>query len=155
MIDLQVWLNVIVKVNHVRKGDNVNIAEFAFITGMSKSTIRYYEDQKLLMPKRNANGYRMYSDEDIQDARLITSLRKAGISLEDIRLLIEIKNKEVSIECKDESILFVEKQIASIEDTFTHLQIILKQFRQIQSEILKGNGTDLVKMVELLNKEGE
>ena len=61
----------------------------------------------------------------------------------------------MSIECKDESILFVEKQIASIEDTFTHLQIILKQFRQIQSEILKGNGTDLVKMVELLNKEGE
>ena len=74
----------------MRKGDNVNIAEFAFITGMSKSTIRYYEDQKLLIPKRNANGYRMYSDEDIQDGKLITSLRKAGLSLEDIRLLIGV-----------------------------------------------------------------
>lgn len=139
----------------MRKGDNVNIAEFAFITGMSKSTIRYYEDQKLLIPKRNANGYRMYSDEDIQDGKLITSLRKAGLSLEDIRLLIEIKNKKVSIECRDETILFVEKQIACIEETFNHLQIIHKQFQQIKAEILNGNGNDLVKMVELLNREGE
>lgn len=55
-----------------------------------------------------------------------------------------------SIECRDETILFVEKQITCIEEIFNHLQIIHKQFQQIKAEILNGNGNDLVKMVELL-----
>lgn len=56
--------------------------------GTSSRTIRFYEKEGLLIPKRNCeNGYREYSEEDIKRLEKIKLFRKLGISIEDIRLL--------------------------------------------------------------------
>ncbi|AEB29869.1 hypothetical protein CAR_c11770 [Carnobacterium sp. 17-4] len=47
----------------------MNIGELLSATGASKSTIRYYEDQKNLVPERNKNGYRKHTNEDLKDFR--------------------------------------------------------------------------------------
>ena len=35
-------------------------------TGLDRATIRYYEKEGLLNPHRTENGYRDYSDTDLQ-----------------------------------------------------------------------------------------
>ena len=61
-------------------------------TGLSRSNIRFYEKEKLIEPSRNeSNGYRDYSENDVQNIKKIAYLRTLGISIEDIRNIISEK----------------------------------------------------------------
>lgn len=61
-------------------------------TGLSCSNIRFYEKEKLIEPSRNeSNGYRDYSENDVENIKKIAYLRTLGISIEDIRSIISEK----------------------------------------------------------------
>ena len=61
-------------------------------TGLSRSSIRFYEKEKLIEPSRNErNGYRDYSENDVENIKKIAFLRTLGISIEDIRSIISEK----------------------------------------------------------------
>ena len=64
----------------------MKINEVEALAGITKKNIRFYEDQGLLSPRRNAdNGYRDYSHEDVQILLQIKLLRKLGVPIEEIR----------------------------------------------------------------------
>lgn len=64
----------------------MTIQAFSEKTGIAKSTLRFYESKNLLHPKRDeANGYRMYSKDQIAEGKLISSLRLADIAINDIQ----------------------------------------------------------------------
>lgn len=64
----------------------MKINEVESLAGITKKNIRFYEEQGLLNPRRNAdNGYREYSDEDVQILLRIKLLRKLDVPLEEIR----------------------------------------------------------------------
>ncbi len=56
-------------------------------SGIPRANIRYYEKEGLLHPVRLENGYREYSEEDLQTLLRIRLLRELGLSLEQIRKL--------------------------------------------------------------------
>ena len=56
-------------------------------TGMSRANIRYYEQEGLIAPQRDSNGYRNYQESDVQALERILLMRRLGVSLEDIRAL--------------------------------------------------------------------
>ena len=61
-------------------------------TGLSRSNIRFYEKEQLIEPSRNeSNGYRDYSENDVENIKKIAYLRTLGISIEDIRSIISEK----------------------------------------------------------------
>ncbi len=66
---------------------------------ISMDTLRNWEMNGLLTVKRKDNGYRVYTDEDIQRLKIIRSLRCANYSLEAIlRLLQQLsKNPDTDI----------------------------------------------------------
>lgn len=66
----------------------MKINEVEQVIGITKKNIRFYEEQGLLHPSRNStNGYRDYSEEDVETLRQIKLLRKLGIPIEDIKRL--------------------------------------------------------------------
>lgn len=65
----------------------MRIQQAEILAGISKKSIRYYEEEGLLTPKRNQNSYRDYSEDDVRTLQKIKLLRKLGVSLEEIRLL--------------------------------------------------------------------
>ena len=69
----------------------MKINELEDLLGVSKATIRYYEDQGLVTPPRMENGYRDYSDEEVQLFQKIIVLRKLGLGIPEIRDLIDGK----------------------------------------------------------------
>lgn len=67
----------------------MTIKEVEARTGLSRSNIRFYEKEKLIWPVRNENnGYREYTEKDVEDIKKIAYLRTLGISIEDIRKMI-------------------------------------------------------------------
>ncbi len=54
-------------------------------TGLSRSNIRFYEKEKLIEPSRNeSNGYRDYSENDVENIKKIAYLRTLGIYVTDL-----------------------------------------------------------------------
>lgn len=69
------------------------IGHLAEATGVTVDTLRYYEREGLL-PRvdRTAGGFRMYSEEMAQRLQFIKQARELGLSLREIRELIEPEN---------------------------------------------------------------
>lgn len=53
---------------------------------ITRKSIKYYEEKKLLSPKRNASGYRVYDGGDVQKLKMILDFRSMGFPLEKIEL---------------------------------------------------------------------
>lgn len=65
----------------------MTIKEIEELTGMARANIRFYENEGLISPNRNANGYRDYSMQDAEILQKIKLLRSLHISLEEIKAL--------------------------------------------------------------------
>ena len=63
----------------------MTIKEIENLSGMTRANIRFYETEGLLRPARDSNGYRNYSEEDLNTLQKIRLLRTLHLSLEDIR----------------------------------------------------------------------
>lgn len=62
-------------------------------SGMTRANIRFYESEGLLNPARQENGYRDYSEEDLNILLRIQLLRTLELSLEEIRAVQQGKRK--------------------------------------------------------------
>jgi DNA-binding transcriptional MerR regulator len=67
----------------------MRIGELSRRAGASPRSIRYYEQQGLMLAKRQANGYREYDEADLRLVREIRSLLINGFDLEDIRPFVD------------------------------------------------------------------
>ena len=64
------------------------IKQVSTITGLTKKAIEYYTLQGLVAPAVLNNGYRDYSQNDIELLNKISVLRKLGISTEEIKTVL-------------------------------------------------------------------
>ncbi len=51
------------------------------VSGISIHTLRYYEKEKLIIPKRKINGRRLYTDEDMVWVEIVKRLKDTGMSI--------------------------------------------------------------------------
>lgn len=65
----------------------MTIKELEERTGMTRANIRYYESEGLIAPKRLDNGYRDYSEEDVNTLEKIRLLRELRLDIDAIRLV--------------------------------------------------------------------
>lgn len=101
------------------------ISDFSKVTGLSKETLRYYAEVKLLEPAYidPKNNYRYYDDGSYFLAVLLVKLRRFGFSIQEMisvmgdesfanleSLLIK---KKIEIQMRIEDLLF---QIEEIDD---------------------------------------
>ena len=67
----------------------MNISDAAKALGITRRAIKLYEEQGLLSPvARKDNGYRDYTDDDLNTLRKIQLYRKLGVGLSDIRRIM-------------------------------------------------------------------
>ena len=113
----------------------MTIKEIEQMTGLTRSVIRYYEKEKLIDPIRNAsNGYRDYSEEDVENIRKIAYLRTLGISVEDIRRLINHEADLYRIVKKQKQML--EQQMSDLENAKSMCERMLASSEKVDYEHL-------------------
>ena len=67
------------------------ISELATKVGLSRTTLLYYEKQGLISSRRQANGYRLYSDQDLQQLKLLQQLQAGGLTLKECLACLETR----------------------------------------------------------------
>lgn len=71
-----------------------DIGEVSDIVGVSTRTLRYYEEEGLLVPARTANGYRRYTPADLDRLQEILLLRHMGMSVAKIPSALSATEEE-------------------------------------------------------------
>lgn len=154
------------------------IGQVANFLGVSRDTLKFYEEKELVKPKQNMeNGYRKYNHYDIYDITTVNFYREIDIeikkiqelrkskSIDGIHLLLEEKEQEVLQEIEYKKLLLKKLQIVKedCEKIKQFLgQYIVKEMKplEIKGEIehftaydkydtLKKNADNLKKAVTL------
>jgi len=80
---------------------------------LTKKAVEYYEQEGLISPKIDENGYRNYSAEDVSILKEIGVLRKLGISIAEIKGILTSTNKSAALaKCKYKMDLEIERAMA-------------------------------------------
>jgi MerR family redox-sensitive transcriptional activator SoxR len=69
--------------------DRLPIGELARRTGIAVSAIRYYEEQGLIAPHRNAGGQRRFLRSDIRRLSFVLIAQQFGFTLPQIRQVLD------------------------------------------------------------------
>lgn len=91
----------------------MKINEVEDLLNTPRANIRYYEKEGLINISRKENGYRNYSEEDIQRLKKIIILRKLGVSVEQIKDLLS-GDAELS-QVLEDTIVKLEKQVEELK----------------------------------------
>lgn len=62
-----------------------SIGEFSALTGLSAYTLRYYEQEQLIVPGRKENGRRCYTEDDLRWIAFIQRLKDTGMPIKEIQ----------------------------------------------------------------------
>jgi MerR family copper efflux transcriptional regulator len=108
----------------------MKIRKFAQLTGLSSKTIRYYESIGILpSPKRTPNGYRDYTEQDVERARFVAGVRSLDLSLEEIMELLAMRDRR---EAPCRTLLnLVEQKANQIEERIRLLKQMEVDLRQL------------------------
>jgi DNA-binding transcriptional MerR regulator len=108
------------------------IGEASEQTGLTTNTIRYYEEAGLIPPaERMANGYRIYSDEDLERLRFIRSARALDFPLEDIEEILAFRDRGEP-PCRYVMTL-MEEQIDGISQRIRELEQLRAELRRLHT----------------------
>ncbi len=70
----------------------LRIGQVAEIVGLSLRTVRFYEEEGLVVPvARTDGGFRLYDNDCVDRFRLIMQMKPLGFSVEEMRALIETR----------------------------------------------------------------
>lgn len=108
----------------------MEIRELSTQTGVSSKNIRYYEEIGLLPPPaRKPNGYRLYSQPDIERLKLVAGARRLDISLAEIKEILDMRDQEQA-PC---TVLLdlLTKKATEIETRIHELQLLQAELRQL------------------------
>ena len=70
-----------------------SISEFSRLTNLGIHTLRYYEHENLITPKRNSSNRRCYSDKDLAWTYFIKRLKDTGMPIKEIQRYAELRAK--------------------------------------------------------------
>lgn len=138
------------------------IEQVATRTGLTKRTLRYYEEVGLLPPTDRTEGnYRRYSEADIQRLEHIKKLRDLlGFSLSDIRELLEAEEERGQIRVAYRQETDAAAKVAQLERADELIRRQLHVIEQKQAGLEQMHATLLAKLErhkrirkELLNQE--
>lgn len=125
------------------------IGELAALSGLSRSTLLYYDRIGLLMPSgRTEANYRCYSAADRERLEAICSLRQAGIDLTGIRAILTATAEGSSV---------LQRRLGEIGremQTLHTQQRIVAEMLAIQSGVLPPVAVDKHAWIDMLRVAG-
>lgn len=91
------------------------ISEIAQLYSIGVDSLRYYEEAGLLSPKRDENGYRMYSIDDIWRLNVIRDMLKLDFSTARIKEYLSTRTVEATLSLLLEERGVIDARIAELE----------------------------------------
>lgn len=113
--------------------NEMSISEFAYLSGINRTTLLFYDKIELLCPeRRELNGYRRYSRPQLEKAYLIGTLRELGLSIEEIKKYADTRTPEKLIALFSKESLRVQKEIFKLRQ----LQELMNEYTEMAEDAL-------------------
>lgn len=132
----------------------MKIGELSKLTGFPVTTIRFFEEKKLITPvNRSLSGQRIYDEKSVERLQFIKAARNSGMHLSCISRIIDYENKKITdnddLEKRIESILYeceVRKQ---------QMQLLEKKLNDVLCNIRKDRkqSNSLNRIYKAFNKD--
>ena len=118
-----------------RKDGLLTTGDMARLSQNTLRTVRFYEESGLLMPvQRTDGGHRLFPQRELGKLQLISDLRAAGFSLEEIKSVIEVKQHSTSGASASQGIVEqLDRQIDSMSERIELLTRLLDELRRTRA----------------------
>lgn len=103
-----------------------SIGEFSNKVSLTTYTLRYYEKEKLILPKRDENDRRYYTEQDIKWVGFLLHLKGTGMLMNEIKEYVQLRAQgDSTIKIRRELLSKVKnRSLAQIEEMKMHLKIL-------------------------------
>ena len=126
----------------------MKIKQVEELVGITSKNIRFYESQGLLIPERAENGYREYRQKNIDTLKKIKLLRKLGVSVDEIKSVLD---ESVSLEeCLEHHIDILEKE----RENLANMQQLTDAILQKKCTVNTLETDEWLEEMERMEKEG-
>ena len=129
---------------------NLLINELAKEVDLTPKTIRFYEEIGIIpKPERNESNYRIYKQEDIKKIAFVKKSRDLGLSLEEIKSIMDIREKgnypcNTVIDLMENQIISLEIKIKEMTEFKETLKKSVVNFKEHIDVGKKGNICGLI-----------
>lgn len=104
-----------------------NVNEVSKLTGVSRRTLQYYDDEEIVKTERSNNNYRLYDERSLVQLWEVLIYKKMGFELKEIRRLMFVSESEKN--------KFLEFQMRNISNK---IEILSQQMNFIAFVLEKG-----------------
>lgn len=126
----------------------MKIKQVEELVGITSKNIRFYESQGLFIPERAENGYREYRQKNIDTLKKIKLLRKLGVSVDEIKSVLD---ESVSLEeCLERHIDILEKE----RENLANMQQLTDAILQKKCTVNTLETDEWLEEMERMEKEG-
>lgn len=126
----------------------MKIKQVEELVGITSKNIRFYESQGLLIPERAENGYREYRQKNIDTLKKIKLLRKLGVSVDEIKSVLD---ESVSLEeCLERHIDILEKE----RENLANMQQLTDAILQKKCTVNTLETDEWLEEMERMEKDG-
>lgn len=110
------------------------ISELAKKLNINSDTIRYYEKMNLIEPKREENGYRIYTNEDYLKLEEILFIKELGYTLIEISTYFDdIKSGKLT---ESKIMKYLDEKLESLNKEKNDIEIKIEKINLKKAKIL-------------------
>ncbi len=114
------------------------------LSGVSKRTLQYYDDEGILPVKRSKNNYRLYDDETMERTWKILWYKEMGFDLREIKLILGGVKQETVVE---EKVNKLNNTIRVLEEQKKVIEYIKRYSIPVKSEENNKTYKDQIKQI--------
>ena len=116
------------------------IGEVVKKLNINRETIRYYENVGLLTEnKRDKNGYRLYSEDEVEKVEFILMVKSYGFSLKEIKVIFDEVYEDILGGHVEGIKIIVEEKIRELQVKIDALSETKKLLEKVNDNVLSEN----------------
>lgn len=121
----------------------MKIGEFAKRSGVTVKTLLHYDKIGLLKPAlKTDSGYRVYLDEDFIKLQQIATLKFIGLSLEEIKGLINEKDENI------QDIIKIQRK--AVEEKKKHIDTVIAALNKAEKQIKSNEFLEVQQLIDII-----
>ena len=130
----------------------LKVGELSKTIGLTKRTLRFYNQIGLLSPSgKTESGHRLYNDTDLSRLQQILSLKELGLSLEEIKAILD-SNQISPLEIVNLQIIRIKKQIKEQQYVLDQLEHVSKLMAN-ETKVTAKDFTNLLQAMKIRHEK--
>ena len=120
-----------------KERETFTISELALQLDISPSTIRFFEEKRLLSPKRTSGNQRLYTTHERGRLKLIIRGKHFGASLDEIAEMVGLADMEIKEnEQIDRSLYYIDKKFQEVQHKKEEIVLFENDLLSLKEKLL-------------------